>query len=127
MAAAMLTSCSHGRSGADFWVCLAAGFGEFHGVKSNPTQQLVDSLPSFLSAHPLPADVSVSSLTVLETSAVGARDTLHQLRQAAATTTATAAGPEEAQAAPVAPTCHRIWVRQSLRVHLEEKKAMRAR
>jgi len=97
------------------------GFGEFHGVKNNPTEQLVHSLPSYLSAHPLPSNVSVSSLTVLETSGVGSREALQQLRQAAAVTTVA----DEAQVAPVAPTCHRIWVSQGGRVRHEQEQHQR--
>ena len=87
-------------------------------MKNNPTEQLVQSLPSYLSAHPLPSNVFVSSLTVLETSGVGSRETLQQLRQSAAVT----AVADEAQVAPVAPTCHRIWVSQGGRMRHEQEK-----
>jgi hypothetical protein len=82
-----------------------SGFGEFHGVKNNPTEQLVGALPEYLKAHPLPSSVSVDSFTVLETSGVGSREALHALRKSAT---------EKADALGDAPgQCHRIWVSQS--------------
>ena len=98
------------------------GFGEFAGVKSNPTEQLVNSLRAYLLDHPLPAHVAVTSLTVLETSGVGSRQMLHELRKAhaapasalpaqvAAAVSAEAAEPDAAAGAAAAAPCHRVWL-----------------
>jgi len=85
------------------------GFGEFHGVRHNPTEQLVGgALEKHLASHPLPANVSVASMTVLETSGEGARAELHKLRAQAAEK-AKAVGAEGA-AAEVAGPCYRVWL-----------------
>jgi pyroglutamyl-peptidase len=59
------------------------GFGEFHGVKVNPTQQLATTLPEYLKQHPLPSNVTLASATVVETSGVGAKEALKTLHAAA--------------------------------------------
>src|SRR4051794_2795904 len=81
---------------------LHAGFGEFHGVKNNPTEQLVSSLQEYLSKHPLPSNVTVDSCTVLETSGVGSRESLHALRAAASQ--------KAEQDGKAAAPCHKVWV-----------------
>jgi pyroglutamyl-peptidase len=70
---------------------------------------LVNTLPSYLSEHPLPSNVSVASMSVLETSGVGAREELHKLRQRAADPAGAAAGGEQ-QLQLQPGKCFRIWL-----------------
>lgn len=63
------------------------GFGEFSGVKDNPTTHLMNSLPSYLATHPVEStSFTVLSCTVLETSGVGSLEVLKGLHAQAATT-----------------------------------------
>ena len=81
------------------------GFGTFAGVRNNPTEQLINAIPAYVQAHPLPRGVTVDSATVLETSGSGSREALHALRKAAA---------EKAEAQADTPgQCHRVWVSQA--------------
>eukprot|EP01121_Diplochlamys_sp_Union-15-3_P017003 TRINITY_DN590_c0_g1_i1.p1 TRINITY_DN590_c0_g1~~TRINITY_DN590_c0_g1_i1.p1 ORF type:complete len:235 (+),score=32.84 TRINITY_DN590_c0_g1_i1:88-792(+) len=58
-----------------------SGFGEFFGVKNNPTEILVKQLKHFLDTCPLKPSTTVESTTVFETSAVSALSSLAELLQ----------------------------------------------
>jgi pyroglutamyl-peptidase len=59
------------------------GFGEFYGVKHNPTTTLMESLEAYLEEHPLQpvnqALAVVNSCSVLEVSGVGSRQQLNEI------------------------------------------------
>jgi len=89
------------------------GFGPFHGVAHNPTSDLIRHLPEYLKKHPLPPDVIVDNLRVLETSGVGSREAFHAMNHCpdalcAAANTAT----KSTDATPTTNGIkrHRVWL-----------------
>lgn len=91
------------------------GFGEFAGVKNNPTEQLINSFDAYLKLNPLPAPLAIQSMTVLETSGVGSREALMKLRaeadaQAPKQLADVAADSSALAPASSSPVCHRVWL-----------------
>ena len=88
------------------------GFGEFAGVKNNPTEQLINSFDTYLKLNPLPAPLAIQSMTVLETSGVGSREALMKLRAEAEAQTPKQLA-DSSSASPSSfpsPSCHRVWL-----------------
>lgn len=90
------------------------GFGEFAGVKNNPTEQLINSFEAYLKLNPLPAPLAIQSMTVLETSGVGSREALMKLRAEAEAKSpkqlSDASSSESAASPSSSPACHRVWL-----------------
>jgi pyroglutamyl-peptidase len=58
-----------------------SGFGEFHGVKFNPTEELIKQFPTYLQEHSIDSRIEIASTTVYETSAIGAVESFEQVLQ----------------------------------------------
>lgn len=84
------------------------GFGEFQGVASNPTEQLMHTFADTIKEKPLPANVCLDSCTVLETSGVGSRETFRTLRHCCDPEPAPADGAGSHQESEV--KHRRVWI-----------------
>lgn len=71
---------SEGPSAVSIYV---TGFKKFHGVKRNPTEEIVTNLKEFMGKKGLPKGLSIEICEILETAGQGALNPLNQFFQSA--------------------------------------------